>query len=100
MSICVRYVIWSESNPGKDPRMMPDTPTCLNPDCNEGTAEKDFTAGNRLKLPPSRFGYGVVISNASPETSDVLIIYGNLKEGACLHMYSATHTQIHIYIHI
>ena len=79
-----RYVIWSESNPGKEPSEMPLTgayarPSCLNVGCMTAMSEQNFTEGNRLKLPPSRFGYGVVIANADSASSETLVLYGLLQ---------------------
>eukprot|EP00802_Teleaulax_amphioxeia_P001324 Tamp_01326.p1 GENE.Tamp_01326~~Tamp_01326.p1 ORF type:complete len:1819 (-),score=331.43 Tamp_01326:83-5314(-) len=84
-----RYVIWSESNAGKEPSEMPTPPSCLNVGCMTARSEQKFTEGDRLKLPPSRFGYGVVIANADSASSETLVLYGLLQDGAGLQMYTA-----------
>ena len=89
------YVKWEESNPGLDPDKMPawalpKKPPCLN-DCSRRAARQTFRDGARLKLPPSRFGYGVVITNAQVETVERknFVIQGMLREGAGLQLYTA-----------
>jgi len=97
-----RYVVWSESNPGKDPinedptsdDQMPieERPKCLNADCMLATSEKVYEGKTRIKLPPSRYGYGVVMTNGESlaVTKHTFVLYGQLKDGAGLQMYTAS----------
>jgi len=97
-----RFVVWSESNAGKDPinadpndaDQMPlgERPTCLNPGCMQATSEKKFEGNNRIKLPPSRYGYGVVITNGQSDdvSKHTFVLYGGLQDGAGLQMYTAS----------
>jgi len=99
-----RYVIWSQDNPGMDPPIQQGyacdgtdeclpAPRCLNPDCMRASSKMEMRGeGGRIRLPPSRYGYGVVITNAESQDlpdKHVFRLYGLLADGVGLQMYTA-----------